>query len=108
VAAAGDDAPYAYRVSKVKKLHDLAERLVDLQLRHEKIVSLRHDGKFELASQALGEAKKAFAETMDHFYAAADLNAGLVDRDETTAFIKLVLQTWLDAEAKAIAGKDRS
>ena len=102
VKAADDESPYAYRVSKVAKLHDLAERLADLQRqsRRRRIVTAR--GKLELASDALHVAQAALTETMNRFYAAADLNAGLVDRDENTSFIKLTLQSWLDSEAKAI------
>jgi hypothetical protein len=106
IAAASNEAPYAYRINKVAKLHDLAECLADVHSKHDSVTSLRREGKFEEATEALATAKKAVADTLDRFYAAADLNAGLADREENTSFIKLVMQTWIDAEAKKVETKD--
>jgi hypothetical protein len=108
IAAAGNDHPYDYRVSKVATLHGLAERLSDVHGKHDGITKLRREGKFDAATQALEEAKSAVADMLDHFYSAADLDAGLADRDETTSFIKLVMKTWIDAEAKKIEAKDET
>jgi hypothetical protein len=108
IAAVGDEVPYAYRVSKVAKLHDLAQRLADVHGKHDAVTKLRREGKFDEAAEALTVAKNSVADMLDRFYAAADLNAGLSDREENTSFIKLVMETWIDAEAKAIAAKDKS
>jgi hypothetical protein len=108
IEAVGSEAPYAYRMSKVAALHNLAERLADIHGKHDTVTKRRREGKFDEATEALAVAKKAVTETLGHFYAAADLNAGLADRDENTSFIKLVMQTWIDAEAKKIEANDRS
>jgi hypothetical protein len=108
IAAAGNEAPYAYRVQKVATLHDLAERLAAVHGQHDAVVRLRREGQFDAAEKALDDAKETVADMLERFYAAADQNAGLADRNETTSFIKLVMQNWLDAEAKAIAAKDKS
>jgi hypothetical protein len=108
IALAGDHGPFAYRVSKLAKLHELAEKLADVHGKKDAVTKLRREGNFKEALPALESAKAAVADMLDHFYAAADLDAGLADRDETTGFIKLVMQTWIEAEAKAIATKDKS
>jgi hypothetical protein len=56
----------------------------------------------------LKAAQKAVDRALAKFKAAAELNQGLVDRDGTTAFIKLVLENGIKDAAKAIAAKDRT
>lgn len=106
--AVADDKVFAHRVGKVEKLHGLAESLAEVQRCHNEILRARKAGEFVKAERALKAAQSAVDATLSKFKAAAELNQGLVDRDGTTAFIKLVLENGIKDAAKAIAAKDQT
>ena len=71
IAAAGDDR-HAYRVSKAGQAARPRRALADVHGKHDAVTKLRREGKFDEATEALAAAEKAVADTLDHFYAAAD------------------------------------
>lgn len=103
-----NDKIYGYRVGKVAKLHALAEKLVDAQLLHTRIKSLRKEGKFKQTEVMLNKARIKTDKVMFMFYSIAGLNQGLIDIKEVPGFIKLAVKGWIDEEAKLIAARDRS
>lgn len=108
IEAAKNDPVYAYRVGKVAKLHTLAETITEGHRLHDVIDLLRSQGKFDEAVKVLDKAKIQSDKIMDMFYALADLNQGLIERNEVGGFIKLGIKGWLDDESKRIATNDRS
>ena len=44
---------------------------------------------------------------MGRFYDLADLNEGLIDKNEVPTFIKMNVKNWIDSESKAIAAQDK-
>jgi hypothetical protein len=107
VTAAKGNSLYAYRVSKVERLHTLAEKMTESHRQRDVIQILRRQGKFEEAARLLGKARGATDEVMSLFYALADTNQGLIERKEVGGFIKAGVQNWIETEAKAIAAKDK-
>lgn len=105
--AAADDPILAYRVGKVEKLHALAERLTEMHRQQREIRSLRKEGVFAAAELNLASARKYTDEVMQLFYKLADLNQGLMDRNEVGGFIKMAVKNWIDEEAKAIAAEKK-
>ena len=100
---AANDPLLAYRVAKVEKLHALAERLMEVHRQHAEIQRLRHEGKFDQARAQLDRARAYADEVLALFYALADLNQGLIERQEVPTFITANVKNWLGEEAKAIA-----
>ena len=107
VEAAKGSAIYSYRVSKVERLHTLAENLTEAHRLHDAVMVLRRDGRFDEASIVLDKAKVQTDKVMALFDTLADLNQGLIEKKEIPAFIKMAVKNWIDVEAKAIAAKDR-
>jgi hypothetical protein len=95
------------RVGKLEKLHGLAERLAEMHRRRDEVRALRKAGDFARAGAALDEARPFTAGLMALFRSLADLDEGLMDRNEVPGFIKLRVEGWLDEEAKAIAAGKR-
>ena len=98
----------ARRVSKVEKLHTLAERLMDVHARRTLIQTLRHDGLFDKAQAQLDQARTYTDKVLALFYQLADLNQGLIERKEVPTFITANVKNWLEEEAKAIQAKKRN
>jgi hypothetical protein len=107
VRLAANDPLLAYRVAKVEKLHTLAERLMEVHRQHAEIQRLRHEGKFDQARAQLEKARAYADEVLALFYALADLNQGLIERQEVPTFITANVKNWLGEEAKAIAAGKR-
>jgi len=102
-----DQPVYAYRVAKVAGLHKLAERLAEgIHSRHQ-IQWARHDGDFAEATKLLAAAEVYTDSIMGRFYDLADLNEGLIDKNEVPTFIKMNVKNWIDSESKAIAAQDK-
>jgi hypothetical protein len=108
VDAAKQNPLYAYRVSKVDKLHTLAEHLTEGHRLHDVVQLLRQQGKFDDAARLLDKARAYTDEVMTLFYTLADLNQGLIERKEVPGFIRKGVKDWIDDEAKAIAGKSKT
>ena len=107
LAAVADDAVATHRVDKVARLHALAEHQAEChRLRHQ-VELARHAGDFARAGELLKQGREEVAATLAAFHAAAERNEGLIDA-ELLVFTKLSLEGWLEAEAKAIAAKDRN
>lgn len=104
---AADDQRYAYRIGKVEKLHTLAERLMEVHRRHDDIQRLRRAGEFAQADTRLEQARAYTDEVLALFYTLADLQQGLIERQEIPTFIKANVTNWLEEEAKAIAAAKR-
>lgn len=103
VRLAVNDPTFAYRVGKVEKLHTLAERLMEAHRQRAEIQRLRGAGEFDQARAQLDRARAYTDEVLALFYALADLNQGLIERQEVPTFIKANVKNWLDEEAKALA-----
>jgi hypothetical protein len=102
-----DDLVYAHRVGKVAGLHALAERLAEgHRLRHQ-VQWARQQGEFDRAAKLLEAARVETDRMLASFAELADRNQGLIDKAEVTGFVKLAVKNWIDAEATAIAAKDR-
>jgi hypothetical protein len=96
-----NDRKLAYRVGKVEKLHTLAERLMEVHRQRDEIQRLRRAGDFEQARVRLEKSRAYTDEVLALFYALADLNQGLIERQEVPTFITANVKNWLDEEAKA-------
>jgi hypothetical protein len=103
VKLVADDRLHAYRVSKVEKLHTLAERLMEVHRQRGEIQRLRRADDFEQAQAQLEKSRIYTDEVLALFYMLADLNRGLIERQEVPTFITANVKNWLDEEAKAIA-----
>ena len=102
VEAVKDDPILAHRVGKVALLHALAERLTESHRRRDEIRRLRESGEFDRAQHHLEKARTFTDELLAYFYQLADLNQGLMDRNEVPSFIKANVKGWLGEEARAI------
>lgn len=102
-----NDKLYSYRLSKVEKLHRLAESLTEMHRLHHVIQILRSENKFDQAAIVLEKAAVQTDSVMLRFYTLAGLNQGLIDKNEIPGFIKMAVKNWIDDEAKFIAAKDR-
>jgi Domain of unknown function (DUF4838)/Glycosyl hydrolase family 67 N-terminus len=103
VKLVADDRLHAYRVSKMEKLHTLAERLMEVHRQRAEIQRMRRAGDFEQAHAQLEKSCTYTDEVLALFYTLADLNQGLIERQEVPTFITANVKNWLDEEAKAIA-----
>jgi hypothetical protein len=102
-----DDRLLAYRLAKVEKLHTLAERLMEVHRQREEIRRLRGAGEFDQARARLEAARAYTDQVLTLFYTLADLNQGLIERQEVPTFITANVKNWLEEEAKAISAKSR-
>ncbi len=107
VEAVRSDPLLSHRVGKVAKLHDLAERLDELHRRHAKISRLREAGEFEKASGLIPKARTYADELLAHMASLAELDQGLIDRNEVPGFITLGVTNWIGEEEKAIEAGSR-
>lgn len=105
VEAVKGDPLLSHRVGKVAKLHDLAERLDELHRRHAKISKLREAGDFEKASELIPKARDHAEELLAHMSSLAELNQGLIDKNEVSGFIRLGVTHWIGEEEKAVEAK---
>ncbi len=106
--ASRKDPVYSYRVAKVERLHTLAEKLGEMHRQKNTIIMLRSQGRFKRAEKLLEKANVFTDELMDYFYFLADLNQGLMDRNEVPWFIKIKVKDWIKEESEKIRDKDRS
>jgi hypothetical protein len=107
VKSAANDPVLARRVGKVEKLHTLAERLMEVHRQRDEIQALRRAGEFDKARAQLEKSRAYVEEVLALFYALADLNQGLIERQEVPTFITANVKNWLEEEAKAINAKKR-
>jgi hypothetical protein len=103
VALVAGNPILAYRVAKVERLHRLAEQLGELHRQRQQIHKLRELGRLAEAETLLSKSRTFADETLAMFSALADLNQGLIDKNEVPSFITSGVKGWLDEEAKAIA-----
>ena len=97
-----DDPLHAYRLGKVERLHTLAERLMEVHRQRDAIQRLRHAGDFDAARAQLAKSRAYTDDVLALFYTLADLNQGLIERQEVPTFITANVKNWLEEEAKAI------
>lgn len=102
VKAVKNDSVLSYRVGKVEKLHQWAERSSEMWRLREEIQKLRGEGKFKKALEKVEEARKYTQDLLAWLYELADLNQGLVDRNEIPGFLGMKVKDWVEEEAKAI------
>jgi len=102
-----DDRLLACRLAKVEKLHTLAERLMEVHRQRDEIRAFRRAGQFDQARAQLDQSRAYTDDVLAMFYALADLNQGLIERQEVPTFIKANVKNWLDEEAKAIVAEKR-
>ena len=108
VEAVKGDPVLSHRVGKVEKLHHAAERLTELHRRRERVEQARAAGDFKKASELLEKARTyADKEVIAYLTELADLNQGLIDRNEVPGFMTLGIKGWLDEEQKAIDARSR-
>ena len=106
IKLAANDPLHAYRLGKVEKLHTLAERLMEVHRQRDEIQRLRRAGDFDGARAQLAKSRAYTDYVLALFYTLADLNQGLIERQEVPTFITANVKNWLADEAKAIeAGK---
>jgi hypothetical protein len=108
VAATQGNPVLSRRVGKVEKLHALAERLAELHKRQQEVRALRKAGKLEAARAALADYRQFTADLLTDMGELADLEQGLIDRNEVNGFIKMALNGWLDEQAKAIEAAEKA
>ncbi len=92
----------SYRVSKVARLHTLAEHLTEAHRQREEIRRLREAGKLDEAADLLQKARAFTDDVLKMFHALADANQGLIDKGEIPSFITAGVKGWIDEEARAI------
>lgn len=103
IKAVAGDPVLSYRVGKVAKLHTLAEKLAEGQRLRQEIQRLRERKQYDEAGQRLAKARPYVDEILAYFHTLADLNQGLMDKNEIPSFITWGVKNWLDEEAKAIS-----
>jgi hypothetical protein len=101
------DRVLAYRTAKTEKLHTLAERLMEVHRQRDEIQRLRRAGEFDHARAQLDKSRAYTDEVLALFYTLADLNQGLIERQEVPTFIKANVKNWLEEEGEAIGAKKR-
>ena len=90
------------RAGRVEKLHALAERLMEMQRQRQEMQRARKAGQSSDAQELLQRARKYTDDLLAYFYTLADLNEGLIDRNEIPGFIKANVKNWLDEEEKEL------
>jgi hypothetical protein len=107
MAAVKADPILSARVSRVEKLHRLAEKLMEIHRQREAIRKARHEKQFDQAEALLRQARTDTDAVLEYFYFIADLNEGLMDRNEVPSFIKANVKDWLAEEEKKLADARR-
>ena len=77
--AAKVNALYSYRVSKVEKLHTIAQRMAEACRQNAETARLRNEGRFNEAKNRLAQLRTTTEEVLKLAHAFADLNQGLID-----------------------------
>lgn len=108
VAAVEGDIVLSHRVRKVALLHEAAEKLTEAHRMHDEIENLRAAGDFDAASALLDQAKTYTDDLIKHMAWLADLDLGLIDRNEVPGFMTLAIKGWIEREESAIAAHDRT
>lgn len=108
IVAAKTNPVIAHRVGKVAKLHDAAERLTEAHRMHDEIEKLRAAGEFDKAKALIEEAKAYTDALIAHMASLAELEQGLIDRNEVPAFMTMTIKGWIEGEEKAVAARDRT
>ena len=103
VQAVRNDAVLAHRVAKVERLHTLAERLAEVPRHRAEVRALREAGRLNEAAERLKQARSYTNEVLKLFHNLADLNQGLIERNEIPGFITLGVQGWIEEETKALS-----
>ena len=101
--AVASDRLLTHRVEKATRLHDLAEKTMDLRLSIIEIASLRQAGHLEEAATTATRAKSELKETRALAQSLAERKEGLV---ADTSFLALV-QKRLDGELRALKSGSR-
>ena len=103
LAAVKNDPLLSSRVSRVEALHTLAERLMEMHRQRAEIKKSRHAGQFDRTEELLKKSRVYTDEVLAWFYLLADINQGLMDRNEVPTFIKANVKNWIEEEEKALA-----
>ena len=101
--AVANDRLLTHRVEKATRLHDLAEKTMDLRLSIIEIASLRQAGHLEEAATTATRAKSELKEVRAQAQSLAERKEGLV---ADTSFLALV-QKRLDGELRALKSGSR-
>jgi hypothetical protein len=99
--AVANDSVRLYRVTKIERLHALAEELVETHCAIQEIGRLRTEGDFQGARTLLPQAQQRVDSTAAFIQSLIDLNQGLVD-PELINFFYPRIRTALAEEAKAL------
>jgi hypothetical protein len=108
IAAASSDPAIAHRVGKIAMLHDAAERITEAHRMHDEIEKLRVAGEFDKAGELIETAKTYTDGLIAHMAGLAELDQGLIDRNEVPGFMTMTIKGWIEGEEKAVAARDRT
>ena len=100
VAAARGDPVLDRRVGKIAKLHALAESLAGMHRLREEIRATKAAGRAAEARALVAEARGVSDHVLEHFQRLAELDQGLIDRNEVRGFLKMFITGWVDEAAK--------
>jgi len=76
---------------------------MEVHRQRDEIQRLRRAGEFDQARAQLDQSRGYADEVLALFYQLADLNQGLIERQEVPTFITANVKNWLEEEGKAIA-----
>jgi hypothetical protein len=94
---------YSYRVSKVEKLHTIAQRMAEAGRQDEQTTRLRNERRFDAAKNRLVQLRATTGELLKLAHAFADLNQGLIDSKVFDAFTAPALKGQIEGQTKALA-----
>jgi len=93
---------YSYRVSKVEKLHTIAQRMVEASRQNDELTRLRTEGHIEEAKSRLAQLRSTTEDILKFAHAYSDLNQGLIDGKLFDAFIAPALKGSVEEQAKSL------
>ncbi len=102
VEAVKGDPILSHRVGKVEKLHRTAEMLAEAHRIREEIAELLKAGDIAGARKLLQKAKIYTDEVIAYMATIAELNQGLIDRNEVSGFITLGVKGWIKEREKEL------
>ncbi len=102
VLAVSDDPVLSHRVGKVEKLHTAAHFLTEVARQHQEITELRSQGEFKTAKELLEFASSYTDGVIDYLNDLANLEQGLIDRNEIPSFIRMKIKQWIEEETNAV------
>jgi hypothetical protein len=102
VEAVKDDPLLSHRVGKVEKLHRAAEILSQVHETKDMFERLMDEGKQTEARKTLEEAKLRADRAIAYMSELAELDQGLIDRNEVPGFMTLGIRGWIDAAEKQL------